>query len=157
MFLGAYPITPASDVLHELARFRHFGIKTFQAEDEIAAISAAIGASFAGSLGICTTSGPGMVLKQEALGLAEPPRLPQRSGPADVLAQQPVELFGERGIGAGGQILALERFDRRDEGLGNEAAPEGAEVAARVGIAASEPVHAHATCLTAATKAASFR
>jgi len=88
VFLGAYPITPASDVLHEVARFRHFGIKTFQAEDEIAAISAAIGASFAGVLGVCTTSGPGMVLKQEALGLAVMAELPlvvvdvQRAGPS---------------------------------------------------------------------------
>jgi 2-oxoglutarate ferredoxin oxidoreductase subunit alpha len=88
VFLGAYPITPASDVLHEVSRFRHFGIKTFQAEDEIAAISAAIGASFAGSLGVCTTSGPGMVLKQEALGLAVMAELPlvvvdiQRAGPS---------------------------------------------------------------------------
>jgi 2-oxoglutarate ferredoxin oxidoreductase subunit alpha len=88
VFLGAYPITPASDVLHEVARFRHFGVKTFQAEDEIAAISAAIGASFAGLLGVCTTSGPGMVLKQEALGLAVMAELPlvvvdvQRAGPS---------------------------------------------------------------------------
>jgi 2-oxoglutarate ferredoxin oxidoreductase subunit alpha len=88
VFLGAYPITPASDVLHEVSRFRHFGVKTFQAEDEIAAISAAIGASYAGSLGICTTSGPGMVLKQEALGLAVMAELPlvvvdiQRAGPS---------------------------------------------------------------------------
>src|SRR5215813_9489036 len=88
IFLGAYPITPASDVLHEVARFRHFGVKTFQAEDEIAAISASIGASFAGHLAITTTSGPGMVLKQEALGLAVMTELPlvvvdiQRSGPS---------------------------------------------------------------------------
>ncbi len=88
VFLGAYPITPASDVLHEVARFRHFGVKTFQAEDEIAAISASIGASFAGHLAITTTSGPGMVLKQEALGLAVMTELPlvvvdiQRSGPS---------------------------------------------------------------------------
>jgi len=88
VFLGAYPITPASDVLHELARHRHFGVKTFQAEDEIAAISAAIGASFAGSLGVCTTSGPGFALKQEALNLAVVAELPlvvvdiQRAGPS---------------------------------------------------------------------------
>jgi 2-oxoglutarate/2-oxoacid ferredoxin oxidoreductase subunit alpha len=88
IFLGAYPITPASDVLHEVARFRHFGVKTFQAEDEIAAISASIGASFAGHLAVTTTSGPGMVLKQEALGLAVMTELPlvvvdiQRSGPS---------------------------------------------------------------------------
>jgi len=88
VFLGAYPITPASDILHELARYRHFGVKTFQAEDEIAAISAAIGASFAGMLGVTTTSGPGFVLKQEALGLAVMTELPlvvvdvQRGGPS---------------------------------------------------------------------------
>ncbi len=88
VFLGAYPITPASDVLHEVSRFRHFGVKTFQAEDEIAAMSAAFGASFAGSLGVCTTSGPGFVLKQEALGLAVMAELPvvvvdiQRAGPS---------------------------------------------------------------------------
>jgi len=88
IFLGAYPITPASDVLHEVARYRHFGVKTFQAEDEIAAISASIGASFAGHLAVTTTSGPGMVLKQEALGLAVMTELPlvvvdiQRSGPS---------------------------------------------------------------------------
>jgi 2-oxoglutarate ferredoxin oxidoreductase subunit alpha len=88
VFLGAYPITPASDVLHEVANYRHFGVKTFQAEDEIAAICAAIGAAFAGDLAICTTSGPGMVLKQEALGLAVMTELPlvvvdiQRAGPS---------------------------------------------------------------------------
>jgi 2-oxoglutarate ferredoxin oxidoreductase subunit alpha len=88
VFLGAYPITPASDVLHELSRFRHFGIKTFQAEDEIAAVSAAIGASFVGQLGVTTTSGPGFILKQEALGLAIMAELPlvvvdiQRGGPS---------------------------------------------------------------------------
>jgi 2-oxoglutarate ferredoxin oxidoreductase subunit alpha len=88
VFLGAYPITPASDVLHEVSRYRHFGVKTFQAEDEIAAMSAAIGAAFAGSLGVTTTSGPGFVLKQEALGLAVMAELPvvvvdvQRAGPS---------------------------------------------------------------------------
>jgi 2-oxoglutarate ferredoxin oxidoreductase subunit alpha len=88
VFLGAYPITPASEILHELARYRHFGIKTFQAEDEIAAVSAAIGASYAGMLGVCTTSGPGFILKQEALGLAVMTELPlvvvdvQRAGPS---------------------------------------------------------------------------
>jgi len=88
VFLGAYPITPASEVLHEVARYRHFGVKTFQAEDEIAAVCAAIGASFAGELGVTTTSGPGFVLKQEALGLAVMAELPlvvidiQRAGPS---------------------------------------------------------------------------
>lgn len=88
VFFGAYPITPASDVLHELARHRHFGLKTFQAEDEMAAVSAAIGASFAGDLGVTASSGPGIVLKQEALGLAVMVELPlvlidvQRAGPS---------------------------------------------------------------------------
>jgi len=88
VFLGAYPITPASDVLHEVARHRHFGVKTFQAEDEIAAASATIGAAFAGQLAVTISSGPGFVLKQEAIGLAVMVELPlvainvQRAGPA---------------------------------------------------------------------------
>jgi 2-oxoglutarate ferredoxin oxidoreductase subunit alpha len=88
VFFGAYPITPASDILHELARHRNFGVKTFQAEDEIAAVSSAIGASFAGHLGVTASSGPGIVLKQEALGLAVMVELPlvvidvQRAGPS---------------------------------------------------------------------------
>ncbi len=88
VFLGAYPITPASDVLHEVARHRNFNVKTFQAEDEIAAVSSAIGASFAGQLSVTISSGPGIVLKQEALGLAVMVELPlvvvnvQRAGPS---------------------------------------------------------------------------
>jgi 2-oxoglutarate ferredoxin oxidoreductase subunit alpha len=88
LFYGTYPITPASDVLHELARFKRFGVKTFQAEDEIAAIGAAIGASFGGSLGLTGTSGPGLALKSEAIGLAVMVELPlvimnvQRGGPS---------------------------------------------------------------------------
>lgn len=88
LFLGSYPITPASDILHELARFKEFGVKTFQAEDEIAAICSAIGASYAGSLAATTTSGPGLALKTEALGLAIMLELPlvvidvQRGGPS---------------------------------------------------------------------------
>ena len=88
IFLGTYPITPASDILHELSRYKNFGIKTFQAEDEIAGITAAIGASYGGSLGITTTSGPGMALKSEAMGLAVMLEIPllivdvQRGGPS---------------------------------------------------------------------------
>jgi 2-oxoglutarate/2-oxoacid ferredoxin oxidoreductase subunit alpha len=88
LFLGSYPITPASDILHELSQFKDFGVVTFQAEDEIAAITSAIGAAYAGSLGITTTSGPGMALKTEALGLATMVELPlvicdiQRGGPS---------------------------------------------------------------------------
>ena len=88
LFLGSYPITPASDILHELAKHKNLGVKTFQAEDEIAGVCAAIGASFAGSLGITTTSGPGLSLKGEALGLAIMTELPlvlvnvQRGGPS---------------------------------------------------------------------------
>ncbi len=88
VFLGAYPITPASDVLHELSRHRNFGVKTFQAEDEIAAASSAVGAAFAGQLAVTISSGPGFILKQEALGLAVMVELPmvainvQRAGPA---------------------------------------------------------------------------
>lgn len=88
IFLGTYPITPASDILHELSKHKNFGVKTFQAEDEIAGISAAIGASYGGHLGITTTSGPGMALKTEAMGLALMLELPlliinvQRGGPS---------------------------------------------------------------------------
>jgi 2-oxoglutarate/2-oxoacid ferredoxin oxidoreductase subunit alpha len=85
---GAYPITPASDILHELARYKNFGVVTFQAEDEIAAVCAAIGASYAGALGVTGTSGPGLALKSEAVGLAVMTELPlvvlgiQRGGPS---------------------------------------------------------------------------
>ena len=88
LFLGSYPITPASDILHELAKYKNLGVKTLQAEDEIAGICSAIGASFAGSLAITTTSGPGFALKSEGLGLAIMTELPlvvvdvQRGGPS---------------------------------------------------------------------------
>jgi 2-oxoglutarate ferredoxin oxidoreductase subunit alpha len=88
LFLGSYPITPASDILHELSQYKDFGVLTFQAEDEIASITSAIGAAYAGSLAITTTSGPGMALKTEALGLAVATELPlvvcdiQRGGPS---------------------------------------------------------------------------
>lgn len=88
LFLGTYPITPASDILHELSRHKAFGIRTFQAEDEISGITSAIGASYGGSLGVTTTSGPGMALKTEAMGLAVMLEIPlviidvQRGGPS---------------------------------------------------------------------------
>ncbi len=88
LFYGSYPITPASDILHELSRHKEFGVCTFQAEDEIAAIGAVIGASFGGSLGLTGTSGPGIALKSEAIGLAVMTELPvviinvQRGGPS---------------------------------------------------------------------------
>ncbi len=88
LFLGSYPITPASDILHELAKYKNFGVRTFQAEDEIAAICSAIGAAFGGSIGVTTTSGPGMALKAEAMGLAVMLEIPliicniQRGGPS---------------------------------------------------------------------------
>ncbi len=88
LFLGSYPITPASDVLHELSKHKRFGVTTFQAEDEIAGVGAALGASFAGQLGVTTTSGPGVALKAETIGLAVMTELPliicdvQRAGPS---------------------------------------------------------------------------
>ena len=88
LFYGSYPITPASDILHELTRFKNFGIRTFQAEDEIAAVTSVIGAAFAGSLGVTSSSGPGIALKQEGIGLAVMTELPllvinvQRGGPS---------------------------------------------------------------------------
>jgi 2-oxoglutarate ferredoxin oxidoreductase subunit alpha len=88
LFLGSYPITPASDILHELAKHKRFGVRTFQAEDEISGVGAALGASFGGALGVTTTSGPGMALKAETIGLAVSVELPlivcdiQRAGPS---------------------------------------------------------------------------
>jgi len=95
LFLGAYPITPASGILEELSRYKHFGIRTFQAEDEIAAAGAALGASFGGALGVSTSSGPGVVLKMETIGLAVTLELPllildiQRAGPATGMPTKP--------------------------------------------------------------------
>jgi 2-oxoglutarate ferredoxin oxidoreductase subunit alpha len=95
LFLGAYPITPASGILEDLARFKHFGVRTFQAEDEIAAVGAALGASFGGSLGVSTSSGPGIVLKSETIGLAVALELPllildiQRAGPSTGMPTKP--------------------------------------------------------------------
>ena len=95
LFLGAYPITPASDVLEQLAQMKHFGVRTFQAEDEIAASGAALGAAFGGSLGVTTSAGPGIVLKSETVGLAVTLELPllivdvQRAGPSTGMPTKP--------------------------------------------------------------------
>ncbi|HZD87120.1 MAG TPA: 2-oxoacid:acceptor oxidoreductase subunit alpha [Gaiellaceae bacterium] len=95
LFLGAYPITPASSILEELAGFKHFGVRTFQAEDEIAAAGAALGASFGGALGVTTSAGPGVVLKAETVGLAIALELPlvicdiQRAGPSTGMPTKP--------------------------------------------------------------------
>jgi 2-oxoglutarate ferredoxin oxidoreductase subunit alpha len=109
LFQGAYPITPASDLLHELAQFKHFGVTTFQAEDEIAAVCAAIGAAFGGALAVTSTSGPGLALKSEAINLAVMVELPlvvvnvQRGGPSTGLPTKTEQadllqaLFGRNG------------------------------------------------------------
>jgi 2-oxoglutarate ferredoxin oxidoreductase subunit alpha len=95
LFLGAYPITPASEILEDLSRRKDFGVRTFQAEDEIAAVGAALGASFGGALGVCTSSGPGVVLKMETIGLAVTLELPlvmidvQRAGPSTGMPTKP--------------------------------------------------------------------
>jgi 2-oxoglutarate ferredoxin oxidoreductase subunit alpha len=95
LFLGAYPITPASGILEELARHKSFGVRTFQAEDEIAAVGAALGASFGGALGVTTSAGPGIVLKSETVGLAVALELPlvivdvQRAGPSTGMPTKP--------------------------------------------------------------------
>src|SRR5581483_10001032 len=109
LFLGAYPITPASPILEDLAGYKNFGVRTFQAEDEIAAAGAALGASFGGALGVCTSSGPGVVLKNETIGLAAALELPlvivdiQRAGPATGMPTKPEQadllmvMFGRNG------------------------------------------------------------
>ncbi len=95
LFLGAYPITPASEILEHLSCHKRFGVRTFQAEDEIAAVGAALGASFGGALGVCTSSGPGVVLKSETVGLAVALELPllildiQRAGPSTGMPTKP--------------------------------------------------------------------
>ena len=95
LFLGAYPITPASDVLEQLAQLKHFGVRTFQAEDEIAAVGSALGAAFGGALGVTTSAGPGIVLKSETVGLAVTLELPllivdvQRAGPSTGMPTKP--------------------------------------------------------------------
>jgi len=109
LFLGSYPITPASDILHELAKHKRFGVRTFQAEDEIGGVGAALGASFGGALGVTSTSGPGMALKSETIGLAVSVELPlivcdiQRAGPSTGMptkteqADLLMALFGRNG------------------------------------------------------------
>ena len=109
VFLGSYPITPASDILHELSKHKHFGVRTLQAEDEIAAAGMALGAAFAGHLGITTTSGPGVALKSETISLAVSLELPllvvdiQRGGPSTGLptkteaADLNIAMFGRHG------------------------------------------------------------
>jgi 2-oxoglutarate ferredoxin oxidoreductase subunit alpha len=109
LFLGAYPITPASSILEELARHKSFGVRTFQAEDEIAAVGAALGASFGGALGVTTSAGPGVVLKSETVGLGVTLELPlviidvQRAGPSTGMPTKPEQadllmvLFGRNG------------------------------------------------------------
>src|SRR6266705_4890781 len=109
LFLGSYPITPASDILHELAKHKRFGVRTFQAEDEIAAVGASLGASFGGSLAVTSTSGPGMLLKAETVGLAVSVELPlivcdiQRAGPSTGMPTKPEQadllqsLYGRHG------------------------------------------------------------
>src|SRR5215210_6360912 len=109
LFLGAYPITPASSILEDLAHHKNFDVRTFQAEDEIAAVGAALGASFGGSLGVCTSAGPGIVLKAEAVGLGVTLELPliiidvQRAGPSTGMPTKPEQadllmvLFGRNG------------------------------------------------------------
>ena len=95
LFLGAYPITPASSILEELAKHKSFGVRTFQAEDEIAAVGAALGAAFGGALGVTTSAGPGVVLKSETVGLAIMLELPllivdvQRAGPSTGMPTKP--------------------------------------------------------------------
>ncbi len=109
IFYGSYPITPASDILHELVKFKNFGVRTFQAEDEIAAVTSAIGAAFGGAMGVTASSGPGIALKTEAIGLAVMTELPlvivnvQRGGPSTGLPTKTEQadlfqaLFGRNG------------------------------------------------------------
>ncbi len=123
LFLGAYPITPASAILEELAGYKNFGVRTFQAEDEIAAAGAAVGASFGGALGVTTSAGPGVVLKAETIGLAIMLELPlvicdiQRAGPSTGMPTKPEQgdllmvLFGRNGESPVPVVSALSPSD----------------------------------------------
>jgi 2-oxoglutarate ferredoxin oxidoreductase subunit alpha len=123
LFLGAYPITPASDVLHELSKHKKFGVLTFQAEDEIAAVGAALGASYGGALGVTSTSGPGVALKGETIGLAVMQELPlvicdiQRAGPSTGMptkteqADLNMALYGRHGESPAAVIAASSPSD----------------------------------------------
>ncbi len=123
LFYGSYPITPASDVLHELSRHKNFGVRTFQAEDEIAAISATIGAAFGGHLAVTGTSGPGLALKSEALSLAMMAELPlvivnvQRGGPSTGLPTKPEQsdllfaMYGRHGESPVPIVAASSAYD----------------------------------------------
>src|SRR6202012_245982 len=123
LFLGSYPITPASDILHELAKHKKFGVRTFQAEDEISAASAALGAAFGGSLAVTTTSGPGMLLKAETVNLAVSVELPlivvdvQRAGPSTGMPTKTEQtdllmaLYGRNGESPGPVIAAQSPSD----------------------------------------------
>ncbi|HZS24873.1 MAG TPA: 2-oxoacid:acceptor oxidoreductase subunit alpha [Gaiellaceae bacterium] len=123
LFLGAYPITPASSILEELAGYKHFGVRTFQAEDEIAAAGAALGAAFGGALGVTTSAGPGVVLKAETIGLAMQLELPlvicdiQRAGPSTGMPTKPEQgdllmvLFGRNSESPVPVVAALSPSD----------------------------------------------
>jgi 2-oxoglutarate ferredoxin oxidoreductase subunit alpha len=129
LFLGSYPITPASDILHELAKHKRFGVRTFQAEDEIAGVGAALGAAFGGSLGVTTTSGPGVDLKSETIGLAVSLELPliivdvQRAGPSTGMptkAEQSdllLAMFGRHGEAPVPIVAALSPADCFDAAI----------------------------------------
>src|SRR3954452_17629299 len=139
LFLGAYPITPASSILEELARHKSFGVRTFQAEDEIAAVGASLGASFGGSLGVCTSAGPGIVLKQETIGLAITLELPllildiQRAGPSTGMPTKPEQAD-----------LLMVRYGRNSESPGPV-------------VAAATPSDCFDTAIEAARIAVKFR
>ena len=129
LFLGSYPITPASDILHELAKHKRFGVRTFQAEDEIAGVGAALGASFGGALAVTTTSGPGLALKSETIGLAVALELPlvvvdvQRGGPSTGLPTKTEQsdllqaMFGRNGESPVPVVAALSPSDCFDAAL----------------------------------------
>ena len=132
LFLGSYPITPASDILHELSKHKNFGVRTVQAEDEIAAVGMALGAAFGGHLGVTTTSGPGLALKGETISLAVSIELPlliidiQRGGPSTGLptkteaADLQMALYGRHGESPLPVVAAYspsQLLPRRDRGV----------------------------------------
>ena len=172
LFLGAYPITPASSILEELAGYKQFGVRTFQAEDEIAAAGAAVGAAFGGALGVTTSAGPGVVLKAETIGLAIMLELPlvicdiQRAGPSTGMPTKPEQgdllmvLFGrnsESPVPVVAALLAVGLLRRGDRGRAHRAEVPHAGVPAlrrvpRERLGAVAPARRLARCRTSPSR-----
>ena len=158
VFLGSYPITPASDILHELSKHKHFGVRTVQAEDEIAAVGMALGAAFAGHLGVTTTSGPGVALKSETTSLAVSLELPlliidvQRGGPSTGLptkteaADLNIAIYGRHGEAPLPVIAAYSPANCFDAAIRRRGSPSSIAPRSSCSATATSPTAASRGC-----------